>query len=324
MVKNMSKLCLGTWQFESQFGKVTLEEAKEIVQYARSKGIKYIDTAQVYEKQRIERMLADIIEDSDIIITKIPACEKPQLYSNCDINKYYALEWLEERIEISKKNLKRIPDIILLHNWIPFWNDKDISQRLIMRLVELRKTEKVQKIGISLPDNFNRDIPIWILKEIDFLEAPYNRKNNWILGIIENVKKYDVKLGLRSLFERGSVLQSELNKKDIYNHIKRAGEIADVLIIGMTSKENIDNNILLMEEKMDQKLKNLLVRTISKEQIKYIMENYNDICNDEILGIGIDSFDYMNLLSELEDICKGSEDIPDTLKDIEDFLHKYQ
>ena len=106
-------------------------------------------------------------------------------------------------------------------------------------LQKIKNSGLVDKIGISLPNMFNNELSDQVLKVIDVIESPYNSENNWILNSIDRYKKYGIEIILRSLFEQG-----KLQDKTKYNHIlKNAVKKGTSLVVGMTTNDQIDNNI---------------------------------------------------------------------------------
>ncbi len=67
----VSELCLGTMMFGDQTG---LEEARRIVDHARSQGVNFIDTADVYSLGKSEEMVGELIRgarDEWVLATKL-------------------------------------------------------------------------------------------------------------------------------------------------------------------------------------------------------------------------------------------------------------
>lgn len=52
---------------------------------------------------------------------------------------------------------------------------------------------------------------------------------------------------------------------------------------------------------MNKKLVNILTNAMSKEKFDYIIEQYNQIKSLSLLEIGIDSLEYVCILSQIED-----------------------
>lgn len=236
-VKPLNNLYMGTWQFNGQFKEFTEDEVIQLLKIANENGINRFDTALVYGPA--EKYISKINNDNNIILTKVPAKEKPPLEESITLSKYYTKEYIEECINKSLINLNRDHiDIILLHNWNYNW---DNYPELINWLLELKEKKLVKKIGISLPNGYNRCLSPNILRHIDVIEAPYNEENKWIEKDIELYKKYNIEIILRSLFLQGKVLK---NRQNDYNDIiKSTKRFRTSLVIGMTTEEQIINNV---------------------------------------------------------------------------------
>lgn len=236
-INSLNNLYMGTWQFNGQFKKFTDDEVIQLLKIANENGINRFDTALVYGQA--EKYISNLNNDNNIILTKIPAKEKPPLEENVTLSKYYTREYIEECINKSLSNLNRdYIDIILLHNWNCNW---DNYPELIDWLLDLKKRNLVKKIGISLPNGYNRCLSPKILCYIDVIEAPYNEDNKWIKKDIELYKKYNIEIILRSLFLQGKSLKNKA--KDYKDIIKFAKRFETSLVIGMTTEEQIINNI---------------------------------------------------------------------------------
>lgn len=103
----------------------------------------------------------------------------------------------------------------------------------------------VKKIGISLPNDFNNIISSDILKFIDVIEVPYNKDNQWIIDSISEYKKNNVEIILRSLF-----LQGREDKSLYYTILEQALNLETSLVIGMTAKEQIDENTSIIKRRL--------------------------------------------------------------------------
>ena len=111
-------------------------------------GITKFDTALVYGNGKVEKLLSKVIDESDTILTKIPARIKPVSGRNMPLINYYDEDYINCCIEKSLYNLNRKKiEIVLLHNWTEEWNNKPI---LLDWLITLKNRKIVKKIGISL------------------------------------------------------------------------------------------------------------------------------------------------------------------------------
>ena len=232
----VNRLYMGTWQFNGQFKTLTENEIISLLNYAKSKGITRYDTALAYGKT--EEYISKSNCRDDIILTKIPAKTKPKQDEICNINDYYTKEYIYECLTKSLKNLDRnFVDILLLHNWHDSWNQ---NPEVIEWLLELKEKQLVKRIGISLPNNYQKRLNDNVLYDIDVIEAPYNIENKWIEKDIEYYKKHNIEIILRSLFLQGKML-GEANNYEEY--IQNAKKFNTSLVIGMTTIDQIEKNI---------------------------------------------------------------------------------
>lgn len=239
-----NRLYYGTWQFSGDFKNLSKEEIVSLIKYAHQNGINRFDTALVYGKGMVEKILGEELDDKDILLTKIPAKKKPMLDCLFSLSNYYTEEYILKCLNTSLNNLKREKiDIVLLHNWVDEWNsEKD----LIKWLVNLKHQNLTNRIGISLPNGYNGDLANEILEQIDVIEVPYNDENNWILEKLDRYKKYNIEIILRSLFKQGKVLNNGRNYRAI---IKQAKDLNTSIVIGMTTEDQIDSNIKIIKKR---------------------------------------------------------------------------
>lgn len=238
-----NKLFYGTWELDGILKNIDESKAIQLLKYAKSKGINKFDTALVYGNGKVEKLLSVIIDNNDIVLTKIPAIIKPNIDSY-HIKKYYPENYIEKKLLESLKNLNRETiDVVLLHNWSINWG-KDLTP--LFELKKIKDKGVIKEIGISLPNNYNERLSDKILKEIDYIEAPYNINEKWILNDIDYYRQNNIEIILRSLFKQGKLLKENLvNVKEEILFVKKL----DVKVtIGMTSNNHIDENIKLLGE----------------------------------------------------------------------------
>ena len=237
-VKN---LFYGTWELDGVLKNVSPNESIELLKYAKKNGINKFDTALAYGNGKVEKLLSQVLTSDDIILTKVPATVKPSIDSH-GVHKYYPSGYISQKFKESLHNLNRdYIDIVLLHNWSLNWND--ISP--LIELSNLKQQGLIKYIGISLPNNFSKRIDAKILKIIDYIEAPYNIDNEWILQDINYYKEHNVQIILRSLFMQGMLARN--NNEIVEKTIKKAKSLGTYLVIGMTNTQQIDENIRLIK-----------------------------------------------------------------------------
>jgi aryl-alcohol dehydrogenase-like predicted oxidoreductase len=236
-------LYLGTWQFGGGFKQFKDEEIINIIKFAKKSGIKKFDTALVYGNGNVEKLLSRVVADDDVVLTKIPGIIKFDAKKVCDLYEYYTEKHILDCVNSSSKNLKKSIDIVLLHNWLSNWNNEP---EIINWLLKLKKNKLAKRIGISLPNNYDNKLSKNVLEKIDVIEAPYNAQNKWILNDLDVYKSFNIEIILRSLFIQGKTLTNGID--DYIKIIKEAKILETSLVIGMTTEEQIKNNIKILVE----------------------------------------------------------------------------
>ncbi len=243
-INKLNNLYLGTWQLGGQFKNLSNDEVIKILNCSKKMGIYKFDTALVYGDGMVEKQISEVIDDNDIILTKVPAKKKPNLSEICKLEDYYSKTYIADCVNKSIDNLKvKKINTLLLHNWHYSWDDND---EILNWLIDLKNQGIVEKIGISLPNNYNRILGEKVLCKIDVIEAPYNNENKWIEKDIDIYKKYNIEIILRSIFLQGKVLKDDSNS--YVEIIKNALKFNTSVVIGMTTNEQIMNNVKTISE----------------------------------------------------------------------------
>lgn len=212
-MKNNSRLALGTAQFGLSYGvanksgKVSIEEASEILHIAADNGIHTLDTAIVYGES--EEVLGKIGVKKWNIISKLP--EIPQ---NCkNIN-----SWVNNSVQDSLKRLKKESIYaLLLHR--PEQLFTEYGDDLFSSLKELKKQKVVKKIGISIYSPSELDF-IYENYSFDLIQAPFNiidqRLNT--SGWLTRLKEEGTEIHVRSVFLQGLLLMNANERPEKFAH----------------------------------------------------------------------------------------------------------
>jgi aryl-alcohol dehydrogenase-like predicted oxidoreductase len=204
------KLALGTVQFglpygiANRIGQVHWEDAKGILDFARTNQINVLDTAIAYGNS--ESCLGAIGTSGFDIVTKLPAV--PECVQNID-------GWMRCQIQTSLQRL-RVPSIygLLLHRPQQLMST---SGKIIAKTLEQMKHDGVvQKIGVSIYSPSDLD-EVTQACEIDLVQAPFSlvdqrlRSSGWLARL----HRSGVEIHTRSAFMQGLLLmpRSEIPSK---------------------------------------------------------------------------------------------------------------
>jgi aryl-alcohol dehydrogenase-like predicted oxidoreductase len=208
----MSRLALGTVQFgipygiSNQQGKVSLEAATEILNYAHIAGISILDTAISYGDS--ENCLGGIGVKDWRIISKLP--EIPIATND-------VLSWVRESVNGSLHRLK-IPCLygLLLHR--PQQLLSNTGQEIHNALNLLKKEGLVDKIGISIYSPTELE-ELCNRFSFDLIQAPFNifdrslKQSGWL----SRLKLAGVEVHVRSIFLQGLLLMNPANRPAYFN-----------------------------------------------------------------------------------------------------------
>lgn len=196
-------LALGTVQFglpygiANKSGKVDLDEARAMLQIARTRGIDTLDTAISYGES--EAVLGQVGVKDFRIVTKLPA--RPDACENvCD--------WMGQRLaeSLHRLGVDSIYALLLHRSAELLGGDADDVYRALQRF---KQSGLVQKIGVSIYDPAELDavIPRFSL---DLVQAPFNlidrrlQTSGWLLRLTQS----RIEIHTRSVFLQGLLLMS--------------------------------------------------------------------------------------------------------------------
>jgi len=191
------KLALGTVQFGLDYGvtnhdgQVTIEEARDILNYAKNNGIDTLDTAAAYGSS--EQVIGEIGVDDFHVITKTVSLENgvDKVLKGC----YKSLDNL---------NIEQA-DGLLIHN-IDEVNNKKFGT-LFSQLNKLKEQGLINKIGFS---TYTPEQVDFLLENFDFdlIQVPFNVFDTRLVqgGQLQALNNNGVEIHARSVFLQGVLL----------------------------------------------------------------------------------------------------------------------
>jgi hypothetical protein len=200
----VNKIALGTAQFGANYGltnkhgKISLNEAKSILQLSRKYAINVIDTAVSYGNS--EENLGQIGVKKFDVVTKLPAL--PDGY-------FDAFEWVWAQVTSSLDRLQKDNlSGLLLHRPEQLLGSKGLD--LYRGLQSLKDAGKVDKLGISIYSTNELD-DIISRYEFDLVQAPFNLIDRQLhtSGWMSRLKDLGIEIHTRSAFLQGLLLIPE-------------------------------------------------------------------------------------------------------------------
>lgn len=223
----MRKLMIGTWK---SLDKISETEFREFIINCIGENCLDFDTAMVYSNGKVEEILGEFSELK--ITTKIPAKIKPCIDQFADFEESYNNEWINNCLFSIKSRLGKWPDTLLLHNWNKNWNG---SEESFKKFIDCKKKYKY-KVGISIPNDFFGIINDEIIRNIDFVMAPYNKENNWIKNNWKHIKNNNVEIIVRSIFLGGKEIPKD--SKELKNTLDKTF-FADKILVGTCNIDHV-------------------------------------------------------------------------------------
>ncbi|MEK5464015.1 aldo/keto reductase [Paenibacillus sp. FSL R7-0210] len=208
---NKARLVLGTAQLGGNYGiantaaNLSVQQRNELLQYALTSGIGYLDTAPGYGDS--ESIIGDCLEDADPqtkpqIVTKLPSVQRLGLHTEEARRRF-----VTSSVRSSLNRLKcSALDVCLLHDPL----DLTYQGGEILRILqELKQQQLIRRIGVSVYDaediaNFMRE------EELDSIQIPLNvLDQRWITnGMLERLARKGAEIFVRSVYLQGLLLMA--------------------------------------------------------------------------------------------------------------------
>ncbi len=268
------RLCLGTAQFGLPYGiantrgKITQDEAFEILEYAHSKGINTLDTAYTYgDSEETIGKFIDKNKPDFKIISKISSVDS--------FNSEKVKELLSE--SLSKLRVNKIYGY-LIHKFDDFLK----YEWLWGVLEDLKREHLIEKIGFSLykPQEletlFNKGI------DFDILQIPYSIFDRRFEKYFKGLKSKDVEIYARSVFLQGLVFLKPANlPRNLTNAKIYSEKLQNLALENDVSINTLCLNFVLLNPDIDRTMIGIDSSEHLKENVGNIkfIQKINDIYN---------------------------------------------
>lgn len=232
----VSKLCFGSLTMTPFQANLTIKEGAYLIEYAYSKGINFLDTAEIYGNYKyIREALKGINRLGYVIATKCYA---------------YTRKMAKESLELALKELNTdYIDIFMLHEQESIHTLRG-HKEAIEYFLEAKRAGKIRAIGIST-HRIEGVMGGIMVNEIDIIHPIIN-----IEGIgIQDGTRDDMLSAIKKAYEKGKGIYGMKplggghlisRTQEAFNFVKNIPYIHS-FAIGMQSIEEIDCNINLME-----------------------------------------------------------------------------
>ncbi|MGB2401366.1 MAG: aldo/keto reductase [Porticoccaceae bacterium] len=258
------KLAIGTAQFGMNYGVsnpngvVSLDEITKILEYGKSVGINFIDTAAAYGNA--ELVLGKVGINDWKCVTKLRPIDS--IHSNVE-------DWVKSQVNLSLEKLK----VSHLHG-ILLHKPSDIIEKngkaYIRSLIKLKELGIIENIGVSIysPDELDDVTKIFWP---DIVQVPYNIFDNRIntSGWLDKLKSRDVKVHARSIFLQGLLLMDKNKRPKYFDRWKSPIGRWDELVEGSVDKAL---RIALSYVMQDERVEKVIVGINSLPQLKELVQ----------------------------------------------------
>jgi aryl-alcohol dehydrogenase-like predicted oxidoreductase len=213
-MKNIDKIALGTVQFgidygiNSDSGKIHYNEVVKILNYARSIGINFLDTAPAYGSS--QQVLGKTgINDFEVVTKTRKFSQKTITSQDTD----FLISDFNQSLEVL--NTSSVYGL-LIHD--PSDLLKSGSEELFIKLQALKQEGLVSKIGVSIY-NFRELEDIMNNFDIDLVQLPLSIFDKRLVGngMLNKLYKQGVEIHVRSIFLQGLLLMSKKSRPNKFN-----------------------------------------------------------------------------------------------------------
>lgn len=214
------KLGLGTVQFGTDYGisnmkgKTGRDEVAAILDFAKSAGIRTIDTAAGYGES--EAVLGEALQGGSWfnIVTKTPGFDRGPVSAEDAIE-------ITRKFELSLSKLqKQSIYALLLHHGENLLAEG--GKYLMDALISLKEKRLIKKIGVSVYSPLEIE-SILAKYKIDIVQLPVNVFDQRFLrsGVLKALKQLEVEIHARSAFLQGLLLMDPKTLPEFFNSIVR-------------------------------------------------------------------------------------------------------
>lgn len=262
----VSRLCFGSLTMTPFQANLSIKEGAYLIEYAYSKGINFLDTAEIYDNYSyIREALKGIKREEYVLATKTYA-----------YNKKMAKDSLETALkEIETDYI----DIFLLHEQESTYTVRG-HHEAIEYFMKAKEKGKIRSFGIST----HRISGVLAAKEFKEIEIVHPIVNKDGIGIHDGYIEEMLKAieDIRHL-GKGIYIMKPLGGGHLINNVEGAFKFVknipyiDSIAIGMQSVDEIDANILLLEN--DYITKDLKAR-LNRKKRRLIVAEYCTGCGN--------------------------------------------
>lgn len=208
---NKASLVLGTAQLGGNYGIAnttvnrSVQQRNELLQYALSSGIGYLDTAPGYGDS--ESIIGDCLEHTEPlsrpqIVTKLPSVQRLGL-----LTEEARRRFVTSSVHASLNRLKcSALDVCLLHDPL----DMTYHGGEILRMLqELKQLQLIRRIGVSVYDA--EDVTNFLSVEgLDSIQIPLNvLDQRWLAnGVLDQLARRGTEIFVRSVYLQGLLLMA--------------------------------------------------------------------------------------------------------------------
>ena len=151
----VSEIGFGAWQLGGDWGETDDRHSIRTLHHAFSRGINFVDTAQMYGKGRSESVVGQALKewsgDRIYVATKVqPTAWPSPSEDRPTMRRRYPRWYLKQAVDdsLARLQVERI-DLFQLHCWVPVGA---IELDWLETLNEMRIAGKIDRIGVSIRD----------------------------------------------------------------------------------------------------------------------------------------------------------------------------
>ena len=225
----VTEVGLGTWNIGSDWGDVTETEGREAVRAALDAGVDFLDTADVYGDGRSERLIAEVLDESDYDREDVVVATKAGRRLDPHVAADYDHDHLDAFVDRSRENLG-VDELALLQLHCPP-TEAYYQPETFAALERLQSDGKIAHAGVSVEkaEEALKAIEYDVIETVQIIFNPFRQRP--AERFFERAKAEDVgvivRVPLASGLLTGQLSRDQEFPENDHRNYNREGEAFD-------------------------------------------------------------------------------------------------
>ncbi len=214
-------------------------EARELLEYAVTLGIRYFDTAPSYgdgvSEARLGRFLAGLGADERARLTIATKMGEHWDAARGEPYAGHSFDALRRSLDASAERLGRI-DILQLHKTTP----AVLGSEGLARAWEYAGSLGIERVGPSVSDLESARVALEDGR-YSAMQLPFSQANETFGAVLERAREAGMWIAVNRPFAMGAMVQEGADKREAFRFIRQRG-FTGAILTGTTSREHLREN----------------------------------------------------------------------------------